>query len=194
MKKRVVRRRLPAEGAFSLVELLVALAVALTVAAGVIQGLAGASRSGERLALLLQERQVARRTLALLRSELGVSQSLQVGPGAGVGAECTLGGRAPVLQLQTNGRRITYSVGNPPSQIWRGRVLMRCGPAYGLSGELSDGAAQNRVLIDGLAPEGFQVDGDAQGVLHLRLDQAFRPRGGSPVVIKTSTFVGTPGF
>jgi hypothetical protein len=71
---------------------------------------------------------------------------------------------------------------------------MRCGPAYGLSGELSDGAAQNRVLIDGLAPEGFQVDGDAQGVLHLRLDQAFRPRSGSPVVIKTSTFVGTPGF
>ena len=194
MKKRVVRRRTPAEGAFSLVELLVALAVALTVAAGVIQGLAGASRSGERLVLLLRERQVARRTLALLRSELMVSQSWQVGPGAGVGAECTLGGRAPVLQLETNGRRITYSMGIPPSQIWRGWVLMRCGPAYGLSGELSDGTAQNRVLIDALAPEGFQVNADALGVLHLRLDQAFRPRGGSPVVINTSTLVGTHGF
>ena len=194
MKKRVVRRQPPAEGAFGLVELLVALAVALTVAAGVIQGLAGASRSGERLVLLLRERQVARRTLALLRSELKVSQRWQVGPDASMGAECTLGGRAPMLQFEINGRRITYSVGIPPSQIWRGWVLMRCGPAYGLSGELSDGVAQNRVLIDALAPEGFQVEADALGVLHLRLDQVFRPRGGSPMVIKSSTFAGAHGF
>jgi len=43
-------------------------------------------------------------------------------------------------------------VGPAPSAIWRGRVLMRCGPAYGLDGRLSAGSApQNRVVIDGLA-------------------------------------------
>jgi type II secretory pathway pseudopilin PulG len=194
MRKTAVSRRTRAEGAFSLVELLVALAVALTMAAGVIQGVAGASRSGERLVWLLRERQVARRTLALLRSELEFSESWQVGPGAGVGAECPLGGRTPVLQLVLRGRRMTYSVGPPPSQIWRGSVLMRCGPAYGLSGELSGGAAQNRVLIDGLVPEGLQVAGDAPGVLHLRLDQGFRPRGGSPLTLRTTSLVGLPTF
>ena len=106
-KTKVARRRPPAEEGFSLVEMLVALAVALMIAAAVIQGLAGASRGGERLMLLLRERQVARRSLALLRSEMGMAKSWQAGPAAGVGAECALGGRAPVLRMETEGRQIT---------------------------------------------------------------------------------------
>ncbi|MFN9661192.1 MAG: prepilin-type cleavage/methylation domain-containing protein [Cyanobacteriota bacterium] len=156
-----------------------ALALALVVAAVVLQGLMGAGRGGERLALLLRERQFARRTLALLRSELGVAEGWQTGAKAGEGAECSLSGRTPVLSLDTSGRRITYSVGAAPSQIWRGLVLMRCGPAYSLRGELSAGAAQNRVLLDGLASEGLSVEAEAPGVVRLLLRQAFRQRDGT---------------
>jgi prepilin-type N-terminal cleavage/methylation domain-containing protein len=190
-KTKVARRRPPAEEGFSLVEMLVALAVALMIAAAVIQGLAGASRGGERLMLLLRERQVARRSLALLRSEMGMAKSWQAGPAAGVGAECALGGRAPVLRMETEGRQITYSVGTPPSPIWRGLVLMRCGPAYGLAGEISSGASQNRVLMDGLTSEGLRVEVDAPGVVRLRLEQAFRLRGGQDQFLRTTILVAT---
>jgi hypothetical protein len=63
-----------------------------------------------------------------------------------------LAGRSPVLHVSTASGAITYSVGAAPSAIWRGQVLMRCGPAYGLDGELTTGTqALNRVVIDGLA-------------------------------------------
>lgn len=192
MRKTTLARRCPpVEEGFSLVELLVALAVALTMAAAVIQGLAGASRGGERLMLLLRERQVARRSLALLRSEMAVAKSWQAGPAAGVGAECALGGRSPVLSMETEGRQITYSVGTPPSQIWRGLVLMRCGPAYGLAGEISGGASQNRVVMDGLTSEGLRVETDSSGVVKLRLEQAFRLRGGQNQLLRSSILVAT---
>ncbi|MEB3317694.1 MAG: prepilin-type N-terminal cleavage/methylation domain-containing protein [Cyanobacteriota bacterium] len=187
------RRRSPAEEGFSLVELLVALALALTLAAAVIQGLAGASRGGERLLLLLRERLVARRSLALLKSEVEVARSWRAGPTAGVGSECALAGRVPVLALETEGRQITYSIGSAPSPIWRGLVLMRCGPAYGLSGELSGGAAQNRVLIDGLTSGGFRVEPDDYGWLTLKLEQAFAHQGRQPLILKTAAVAVSPG-
>ena len=179
MNGRETRRPPGATGAFSLPELLVALALALVLAAVVLQCLMSAGRSGEGLALLLRERQFARRTLALLRSEFGEARSWQGGKQAADGAECGLGGRAPVVRLEMGGRSITYSVGAAPSQIWRGLVLMRCGPAYGLSGELSGGAAQNRVLLDGLAPDGLRVEPVGSGVVRLRLRQEFLRRDGS---------------
>ena len=182
-----------AEGAFSLLELLVALALALVLAAVVIQGLLRAGNSGERLALIVRERLFTRRTLALLRSELALAQSWQAGAGAGTAAECGLSGRAPVLRLETGGRRITYSVGAAPSPIWRGLVLMRCGPAYGLSGELSGGAAQNRVLLDGLAPEGLRVEPEAPGVVRLRLRQVFSLRDGTVMPLGQEIPAATPG-
>jgi hypothetical protein len=174
-----------AAAGFSCVELLLALALGLMVSAVVIQALDGASRGGERLILLLRERQISRRTLALLRGELGMAQSWRFGAEAGLGAECQLGGRAAVLGLELEGRRITYSVGIPPSKIWRGLVLMRCGPAYGLSGELSGGLAQNRVLVDGLVTNGFQVDLASPGVARLGLEQAFFNRRGARLPLRT---------
>jgi type II secretory pathway pseudopilin PulG len=164
-------------GAFSLPELLMALALALVVATVVVRGLMGAGHAGERLALLMRERLVQRRTLALLSAEVGAAQSWAVG--TGVGAECGLGGRTPVLQLEAEGRRITYSLGTAPSAIWRGRVLMRCGPAYGLWGELSAGAAQNRVILDAMAPQGLRVEQEAPGVVRLRLRQELPLSGGT---------------
>lgn len=163
--------------AFSLAELVVALALALVVAAAVVQGLMASGRNGERLALLLRERTFQRRTLALLRGELGAAQGWQANTGAG--AACNLAGRRPVVQVVVEGRRITYSLGAAPSPIWRGRVLMRCGPAYGLEGELSSGAAQNRVLLDGLAPDGLLVQAETPGLLRLRLRQEFPLRSGA---------------
>jgi hypothetical protein len=64
---------------------------------------------------------------------------------------CSLAGRIPVLHLRSTAGPITFSVGAAPSAIWRGRVLMRCGPAYGLDGRITAGSAPtNRVVIDGL--------------------------------------------
>ena len=69
---------------------------------------------------------------------------------------CNLTGRQLLMQiLSPDGDLTTYTVGAPPSVIWRGQVLMRCGPAYGLDGQVRPGSAyQNRVVLDGL-PQDF---------------------------------------
>jgi len=176
--------------AFTLAEMMVALALALVVAGVVMQGLIASGRSGERLALLLRERTFQRRTLALLRTELGAAERWEAA--TGVGAACNLSGRAPVVQLEVEGRKITYSLGAAPSPIWRGRVLMRCGPAYGLEGELSSGAAQNRVVLDGLAAGGLQILQEAPGMLRLRLRQELPLRGGTVLPLNLEMLAAAP--
>lgn len=167
-----------------------ALALALVVAAVVVKSLVASGRGGERLALGLRERAFQRRTLALLRAELGAAQRWQLG--TGVGAACSLAGRTPVVQLEVEGRKITYSLGAAPSPIWRGQVLMRCGPAYGLAGELSAAAAQNRVVLDGLAPGGLQVEQEGPGVARLRLRQEFPLRSGARLALALETRAAAP--
>ena len=76
---------------------------------------------------------------------------------------------ALVANHSADGALTTYSVGQPPSGIWRGHVLMRCGPAYGLDKEISAGSQhQNRVVLDQLQlptgdgcslPQGQQMPG-----------------------------------
>jgi prepilin-type N-terminal cleavage/methylation domain-containing protein len=177
----------PARGdrGFTFLEVLLTLVLSLLLATVVIQGLMSTSRVGERLALMLRERLSARRTLALIRAEMAVAQRWR-GP-SGVGAECGLGGREPVVALDVNGRTVTYSLGAAPSNIWRGMVLMRCGPAYDLSGNLSGGAAQNRVVLDGLGSGSLLVDQPSPGVVRLRLKQEFMLRDGSSVPVATET-------
>jgi hypothetical protein len=98
-----------------------------------------------------------------------------------------------VLQLSTAEGPITYTVGLPPSAIWRGRVLMRCGPAFGLDGEPSRGASQNRVVIDALVPKGFRAEIQGFGQVRLEMEQEFPlARGGvhrlaSGVVVAAAT-------
>jgi prepilin-type N-terminal cleavage/methylation domain-containing protein len=165
------------EAGFTLVELLVAMALGLVVAGVAIQGVIASVRSGEHLTLLLRERTFQRRTLALLRSELAAAESWVAGSATGAG--CNLAGRTPVVHLVVQGQPITYSIGTAPSGIWRGQVLMRCGPAYGLAGELSPGTPQNRVVLDGVPTGGMEVVEEAPGVVRMRLRQQLPLRGSS---------------
>jgi hypothetical protein len=139
-------------------------------------------RLGNSMASRLRESAQQRHTLELIRGELAIGTDWTVHPVTSDQWPCGMAGRQPVLAIGLDSRNtevssqtIVYSVGAAPSAIWRGQVLMRCGPAYGLDGVIrSDGKAQNRVLIDGLAKEGlgFQARLDPQSkVLHLALEQ-----------------------
>lgn len=153
---------------FSLPELLIALLLGGGLAAVLLQLLVVESGTSQTLGRLLRERQLGQRALELVRQEL--QQAQWVSTALTVPAGCSLAGRTVVLQLGTPAGGITYSVGASPSPIWRGRVLMRCGPAYSLSGELASTAPQNRVLIDALPPQaGFAAQEQTSGVLQLRL-------------------------
>jgi prepilin-type N-terminal cleavage/methylation domain-containing protein len=177
------------EEGFTLIELMLAMALGLVVAGVAMQGLIGSGRSGERLALLLRERTVQRRTLALLRSELAAAESWTAG--SATGAACNLSGRTPVVHLVVENQPITYSIGAAPSAIWRGQVLMRCGLAYGLAGELSPGTAQNRVVLDGVPTGGLEVVQEAPGLVRMRLKQEF-PLPGSSTPLKIKSEMGAP--
>lgn len=148
-------------------------------------------RGHERLVRLVRERGVQRRTLALLRSEILRAERLELGESLALQPACSLAGRRPVLHLQTGPGTITYSLGTPPSAIWRGQVLMRCGPAYGLDGEPSAGSSQNRVLLDGLASGGFEASRSGPGRLRLRLQQQFRLVDGERQTISSALEMAT---
>jgi hypothetical protein len=92
------------------------------------------------------------------------------------------------------GKPITYTVGAAPSGIWRGQVLMRCGPAYLLQGGLSDDPAhnQNQVVLDGLPTGGLEVVQEAPGLVRMRLKQEF-PLRGAPKPLAIQSEMGGPG-
>ena len=147
VRLREVRR----EGAFSLLELLLALALGLVLSGVMLQGLIADGQTSLRLSRLVREKDNQRRTLALVQLDLQRAVSVSPVPAAESGA-CGLAGRLAVLHLQTPAAPITYSIGAAPSGIWRGQVLMRCGPAFGLDGATNWASpSQNRVVIDGLA-------------------------------------------
>jgi prepilin-type N-terminal cleavage/methylation domain-containing protein len=136
----------------TLLELLLALSLGLLLSSAMIQALLADSRGSTQLLRQLRQRQQQQRVLALVRTELLRSERISLTP-AQEGHACDLAGRSPVLHLSGASGSITYSVGAAPSGIWRGVVLMRCGPAYGLDGRTNPAAvAQNRVLVDGLVP------------------------------------------
>ena len=169
------KARLHARG-FSLVELLVALLIGCALSGVLLQVLLAELSSGQRFARVLRERAVARRTLELVRGDL--LQSRGLADPAVLAPACNLAGRSVVLHLDTAAGPISYSLGMPSEPIWRGQVLMRCGPAYGLHGELGSGAAQNRVVLDALATsEGFRAQPDGAGQLRLELHQAWSDGG-----------------
>jgi len=162
---------------FTLVELLLAVSLGLLVSGVVLQALVGEVQISQRLGRAWREKANQRRTLELVRGELAQAEAVSTTLPAG-GAACPLGGRAVVLHLVLGDGRepVTYSVGEAPSGIWRGKVLMRCGPAFALDGRVSEGEALNRVVIDGLAEEeGFTAAAAGDGVLRLALRQTFTP-------------------
>ena len=137
---------------FSLLELLLACSVGLVLLAVALQALLAEQRLGGRLGVLLRQRQLLLHANQLITADLerGIALAPELTP------SCNLAGRQLFMQiLSPDGELTTYTVGAAPSVIWRGQVLMRCGPAYGLDGQVSPGSAyQNRVVLDGL-PQDF---------------------------------------
>ena len=167
-RKPVARRRLQA--GFSLPELLVSLMLAGLVSAALLQVLLVETQASQRMGRLLRERQLGQRALELLRQEIQQAEWVSPQLRRSDITPCSLAGRQVVLQLGTRSGVITYSQGPAPDQIWRGRVLLRCGPAYGLDGALASSTPQQRVLLDALAQDGLVAEESAQaGVLQLTL-------------------------
>ena len=134
-----------------LMDLLVALSIGVLMSGTILQVLCSDGRASMGLSRLLRERAVQQRTLALIQNDLARTTRISSDPQREQHA-CGLAGRLPLLHLSTAAGSITYSLGAAPSGIWRGQVLMRCGPAFGLHGEPNPGSlSQNRVLLDGLA-------------------------------------------
>lgn len=189
--KRWETRRQGFEGAsegFSLLELLLSMAIGLTLCGAMVQMLQADGRLSGTLARRMSERSSQRRTLELIRSEVQRAEAVR---GDGDSSSlCGLGGRRVALELDTLQGTITYTVGAAPSGIWRGEVLMRCGPAYGLHGEPSAGMAQNRVLIDALPEDGLQVEELGEGRLRLRLRQQVPGGGGTQLIDSELTIAG----
>jgi prepilin-type N-terminal cleavage/methylation domain-containing protein len=180
----------PARG-FTLLELLLAMSLGMLLFGVMLQLLLGDLRLGAAMAARLQARSQQRRSLALIGAELASAAGWQADPEPSERWPCSLAGRRAVLAIATDpadpqargDAAIVYSIGRAPSPIWRGDVLMRCGPAYTLEGDANlSGAFQNRVLLDRL-PQ----DGDAAGliarpqpdlpVLDVTLEQDLSPHG-----------------
>ena len=181
-------------------ELLLTLSLGLVLSGIMLQALLGESTSSQRFGRLLRERTMALRGLELIRDELQLASAAATDPSSlpAPGPACSLAGRTPVLHLHTAVGAITYTVGSKPGAIWRGQVLMRCGPAYGLDGMLNAGSVQPRVLVDGLEADGFEVTLSSQpqgspypqratggGVAQLELRQVFASDAGQPQRIVT---------
>ena len=186
-----LRRRLRGAG-LTLVELLLGLGLGMILFVTLLQAVLLHGRGNERLVRQMRERGVQRRTLSLLRSELLRADRIELGGGQQLRPACALTGRQPVLHLRMPQGTVSYSLGAPPSAIWRGQVLMRCGPAYGLDGEPSSGASQNRVLLDGLAAGGFEASRSGPGRMRLKLRQQFRLLDGGQQEIATGLELATP--
>ena len=144
------------DAGFSLLELLLACSLGLLVFGVAATALLSEHRLGSRMGGLLRQRQLLLRANQLIAAD--VERGIALAPE--LVSACNLAGRQPWLQiLGADGSITTYSLGSPPSAIWRGQVLMRCGPAYGLDGQIKAGSTpQNRVVLDGLVPSFRGVD------------------------------------
>lgn len=155
-------RRLAASSpGFGLVEMMLAMTLGLGFCGVVIQALVGEGRHAQQFSRALRERGNQQRALALIRSDLARASAIAEDPAVGA-SQCGLAGRTAVLRLRTPEGTIDYSVGAAPSGIWQGRVLVRCGPAYGLDGQVNPGSVfQSRVVLDRLAAKATPWNGCA---------------------------------
>jgi hypothetical protein len=148
---------------FTLVELMLAAALGVLFCGVVSQLLLGELRQGGSLAQSLLMKGVQRRTLALVKGDLSQAASWQIDPSPSADWPCSLARRRPLLAIKPrNGSTpVVYSLGTAPSSIWKGQVLMRCGPAFDLNGRSRpDSTYQNRVVLDAVDSFGIsQPDG-----------------------------------
>ena len=178
---------------FTLLELMLSLSLGALLFALMLRLIGADLQLGRAMALRLSESSRQRRSLELIREELGSAHGWMVDPPVSNRWPCRMNGRRPVLAIATQqadaqaraDRAIVYSVGSAPDAIWRGEVLMRCGPAYSLDGVPNlQGAFQNRVLLDALPNgigSGFTARPHPQWpVLQLEIEQRLPSSSGEP--------------
>lgn len=178
---------------FLLPELVVALAVALLLVGQIAQATLQQSGQARLLGRLLRERLAGQRALELIRAELQLAHDVHLELPAAGHADCGLANRAVKLHLRTAAGPITYAVESSPDAIWRGKALMRCGPSYGLNGQLNGGSQQSRVVLDALADAGMTVGGDGVG-LSLGLIRRFNDPHGGAQVVTSALSSAAPGW
>ena len=158
---------------FTLVELMLAALLGTFLCGVVFQLLFAETRQGGALAESLQLKQWQRRTLELLKGDLERASSWQIAPDPSADWPCALADRQPRLAItpRDGSDPVLYSLGPAPSAIWRGDVLMRCGPAFDLWGGIRRGSSyQNRVVLDGV--DRFQLhQPSGLPVLQMQLEQ-----------------------
>ena len=169
---------------FTLLELMLALSLASLLFALMLRLIGADLRLGQAMAQHWRETSRQQRSLELIRDELALAHGWMVDPPPSTRWPCPMAGRRPVLAIATQAddpqargeQVIVYAVGPAPDRIWRGQVLMRCGPGYSLDGVPTlQGAFQNRVLLDALPQDssvGFQVhQHPTLPVLELEIEQ-----------------------
>ena len=183
---------------FTLLELLLALSLGSLLFALMLRLIGADLQLGRVMALRLSESSRQRRSLELIREELGLAHGWMVDPPVSNRWPCRMTGRRPVLAISTladdvearGESAIVYSVGSAPDAIWRGQVLMRCGPAYSLDGVPNlRGAFQNRVLLDALPSDigsGFTAQPHPQWpVLELEIQQQLPSSSGEQQLLRS---------
>ena len=163
----------------SLLELLLALSGGLLLVGVMLQAVLAETRGNQQLGERLRQRAMAGRALALISADGARASRLTIGGTGGGSPACGLAGRQVLLHLEpgVGTGPITYTLGQPPSAIWRGAVLMRCGPAFGLDGEPSAGASLNRVVLDGLQVAGTRAERISGAVVRVTLQGQSRVQG-----------------
>ena len=164
---------------FTLVELMLAALLGTFLCGVVFQLLFAETRQGGALAESLQLKQWQRRTLQLVKGDLERASRWQIDPDPSGRWPCALADRQPRLAItpRDGSDPVVYSLGPPPSSIWRGDVLMRCGPAFDLQGGIRSGSRyQNRVVLDGV--DRFElIQPPGLPVLQMQLEQRTRLGG-----------------
>jgi hypothetical protein len=142
-------KRLAGVGAgFSLVELLLVAALGVGLCGVAFQLLLGEARQGGALA----QRLILRR-LQLIKGDLADAQRWQLQPDPQPDWPCSMAHRDVLIAIHPahGSAPVLYSLGTAPSGIWRGQVLMRCGPAFDLQGRSrASSSYQNRVVLDAI--------------------------------------------
>ena len=138
---------------FSLVELLLVAALGVGLCGVAFQLLLGEARQGGALAQRLMVRRLQRRTLQLIKGDLADAQRWQLQPDPQPDWPCSMAHRDVLIAIHPahGSAPVLYSLGVAPSEIWRGQVLMRCGPAFDLQGRSrASSTYQNRVVLDAI--------------------------------------------
>ena len=164
---------------FTLVELMLAALVGCLLCGVAFQLLLAETRQGGSLAESFQLKQMQRRTLELVKGDLERASTWRIDPDPSRSWPCALAGRQPKLAITPSDGSdpVLYSLGPAPSAIWRGDVLMRCGPAFDLRGGIRSGSRYlNRVVLDGV--DRFQLhQPSGLPVLQMQLEQRTRQGG-----------------